>query len=109
MEYIGRIDDEAKINGHRVDLTGIVGALKRIPKIRDASVLILQNPNNTSCELIAYVVTDLPYTAKNVSQIQESLSHQLPNYMIPHLVQVKLIKENSLHFHILVHRPQQVT
>jgi amino acid adenylation domain-containing protein/thioester reductase-like protein len=83
LEYVGRIDDEAKINGHRVDLTGIVGALKRTPKIREASVLILQNPNNTSCELIAFVVTDLAYTAKNVSHFQESLSRQLPNYMIP--------------------------
>lgn len=81
MEYIGRIDNQKKLNGFRIELGEIEWSLQLYPDILQAAALI-KVINNTPV-LCAY------YTAKvNLVEntIREHLLKRLPAYMIPSLI-----------------------
>lgn len=79
LEYFGRYDDQVKIRGFRVELGEIAEAIAQHKDVRE-SVVIVQNDDQDSKRLIAYVVTD---KQDIVSQLLPDLQQKLPNYMIP--------------------------
>ncbi|AXG70721.1 gramicidin S synthase 2 [Kordia sp. SMS9] len=79
IEFLGRQDDQVKLNGYRIELAEIAYELQQIPAI-DAAIVIAQKSNITHNELVAY------YTAKQTldsTELQEKLADHLPSYMIP--------------------------
>lgn len=76
--YIGRVDNQIKINGYRIEIGEIENALQRINCIKDAVVNV--RTINGKEQLCAYVVT-----SKSISEaeIEGYLEKQLPYYMIP--------------------------
>lgn len=72
--YIGRIDTQVKINGHRIELEEIEYAIKKHEEVIDA---IVCNDNDT---LICFYKGDYDLA---VSHIKENLCKLLPKYMIP--------------------------
>ncbi len=79
--HLGRIDDQIKIRGYRVELAEVEGALLRVRGIRRAFVKVTQR-SSTDKTLVAYIVPEqLP--APTVTVLRSSLARTLPDYMIP--------------------------
>jgi microcystin synthetase protein McyE len=78
IEFIGRKDNQVKVNGYRIDPGEIEYQLSRHSQIERAIVLSFNVDNQT--QLSAYCQTDKDI---EVSEIREFLSNSLPVYMIP--------------------------
>lgn len=81
IEFLGRIDDQIKIRGYRVEPEEIVSALDRHPGIQTSAVLAWEDRPGEK-RLVAYVVPqgDGDLTAAG---LRESLRESLPDYMVP--------------------------
>lgn len=92
IEYIGRIDDQVKINGHRIELKEIENTILELEEVEMTHVTSIHDSDTS--HLIAYVkLLDKNYPADNV---KKALKHKIPYYMVPHfIVQVDDIKLNS--------------
>lgn len=78
LEFLGRIDQQVKINGFRVELGEIENQLLNHPEIKEA-VVIDREDNNTKY-LCAYIVSR---EELSVVELRKYLSKKLPRYMIP--------------------------
>jgi amino acid adenylation domain-containing protein len=83
LEFLGRLDNQIKLRGFRIELTEIEDALLRHPLIRQAVVSVHEEvPGNK--RLVAYLVSD--EQALTVTAIREFLIGKLPDYMVPSAV-----------------------
>lgn len=81
LEYIGRIDHQIKIRGHRVELGEIEFHLARHHEL--AEVLVLGNKDRHGhTTLTAYVVPKANATV-NAAALRQWLQERVPGYMIP--------------------------
>ncbi|MBG1268402.1 non-ribosomal peptide synthetase/type I polyketide synthase [Nostoc sp. WHI] len=78
IEFLGRKDNQVKVNGYRIDPGEIEYQLSRHPQIDRAIVLSINVDNQT--QLSAYCQTDKDI---EISEIRKFLSNSLPVYMIP--------------------------
>lgn len=76
IEFLGRIDSQVKIRGHRVEPGEIEAALRRHEGVRDA-VVAARDDAQDGQKLVAYVV---PKTA-NAATIEGRERYRLPNNM----------------------------
>lgn len=80
IEFLGRKDNQIKLNGIRIELSEIENTLKKIPCINNA-IAIVQKKSSLKT-LIAYL--EIPYSNKcYIEEIKEFLKDRLPNSMIP--------------------------
>ena len=81
IEYLGRIDQQLKLRGFRIEPGEIETALQRHPLISHAAV-VLHTEGGAAHSLIAYLV---PHSGGCVETavLREFLSERLPAYMIP--------------------------
>ncbi len=79
--FLGRIDEQIKIRGYRVEPNEVVAALKSHPAVR-ASAVVTREHTGTDKHLIAYVVL-APGSQLTAAALQNFLRQQLPEYMIP--------------------------
>lgn len=79
IEYLGRNDNQVKINGHRAELEEITTVLLSYQDITDAVTIVRKDEEDLQ-ELVAYVVTenDLDRNA-----VHAFLEKQLPAYLVP--------------------------
>ncbi|MBD0378727.1 non-ribosomal peptide synthetase [Paenibacillus sedimenti] len=85
MEYLGRIDNQVKIRGHRIEIGEIETRLLQHPMIHEVTVIALEDAQAQKY-LCAYLVSD---TELMVSELRMHLGLELPAYMIPsHFVQL---------------------
>ncbi|MCF2860137.1 amino acid adenylation domain-containing protein [Pseudoalteromonas sp. SMS1] len=78
FEYIGRVDDQVQIRGHRIELGEVQHALHSLEYIQDAYVTAAKK--QLGQVLVAFLVaSDAPSTA----QIRTDLLIKLPEYMVP--------------------------
>jgi amino acid adenylation domain-containing protein len=82
LHYIGRIDQQVKIRGVRVELGEIESRLRQIHEVQDALVITDEaGPGQAGYQLLAYVIGDeeqLP-----VKTIRARLKEHLPDAMLP--------------------------
>ena len=84
--FVGRADNQIKINGNRVEPNEVEHALIAIEGVKDA-VVIGSNNSSTSTLLIALVV--LSSRAKvDEFEIKEILMDRLPPYMVPSRIDI---------------------
>src|SRR5688572_14930819 len=82
--FAGRNDAQVKIRGHRIELGEIESVLLNHENVRQAVVVACEAANN-DLRLVGYVVaTD--GTNINASELRQSLSEQLPDYMVPSFI-----------------------
>jgi hypothetical protein len=81
IEFLGRLDDQIKIRGYRVEPNEIVQALNSHPGVQ-ASVVRVEEDEAGANRLLAYVVLS-PNATVNASELRQSLLQQLPDYMVP--------------------------
>jgi len=78
LEFLGRKDAQIKIRGYRVELGEIETVLREHASIREAAVMLRNDPGSEA-RLVAYIVgNDL-----NVSDLREHIGNKLPEYMVP--------------------------
>ena len=80
MEFLGRVDHQIKVHGHRIEPGEIEVALAQHPEVRESVVVSYENAPGDH-RLVAYVVGEgIPPTA---SALRQLLSESLPDYMVP--------------------------
>lgn len=84
LEFIGRIDQQIKIRGVRVELGEIEVNLREHPGIRDAAVIVREKRPGDR-HLVAYVISSDP-TAASPAVLKTWLSARLPGAMIPTVI-----------------------
>ena len=89
LEFLGRLDNQVKVRGFRIELREIEAVARQHPGIQDAVVVAQEDPSRTK-RLIAYVVlgtreaTSLPEGFANTpSDLRHFLQERLPDYMVP--------------------------
>ncbi|GIJ21054.1 non-ribosomal peptide synthetase [Micromonospora lutea] len=87
LEYLGRIDEQLKINGVRVEPGEIESVLADHPLVARAVVLARHNedvpsPVSAAARLIAYVVCDEPVTVDG-TELAEWCRARLPETLVP--------------------------
>lgn len=78
LEYRGRLDDMAKIRGHRVEPTEIIGTLAAHEAVRDAVVLVIGA--DLQARLHAFVVPETG-AAPGLVDLKRHCANHLPAYM----------------------------
>jgi enterobactin synthetase component F len=81
LEFVGRADDQVKINGHRIELGEIESVLREHPMVAAAAVAAHHNSDHTTT-LTAYLV---PRNGSPIetSALQKALAGRLPHSMMP--------------------------
>ncbi|WP_282117787.1 non-ribosomal peptide synthetase/type I polyketide synthase [Maribacter aquivivus] len=80
LEYIGRIDHQVKIRGHRVELGEIESSIDAIAGIKRTVVLPNTNAEGEA-RLVAYLLAD--GDKPEISSIKQELFDKLPEFMMP--------------------------
>ena len=81
LDFLGRADQQVKIRGRRIELGEIESALLRHEGVREAALLVKQNPLGDS-RLVAYLAADPP-AAGDPARLRAFLGEALPDYMLP--------------------------
>ena len=81
IAFRGRIDEQVKIRGNRVELEEVSHALSRHPHVL-ACVVVASGAPGAERRLIAYVVP-APDAALSSRELREFLTAKLPSYMVP--------------------------
>jgi amino acid adenylation domain-containing protein len=81
IEYLGRIDQQLKIRGHRIEPGEIEATLMEHPAVRQA-VVVGQEYAPGDTRLVVYLVM-LRDMACDRNQLRSFLERRLPDYMIP--------------------------
>ncbi|MEV0614743.1 amino acid adenylation domain-containing protein [Nonomuraea sp. NPDC050404] len=78
MEYLGRMDDQVKVRGFRVEPGEVAVALRAHPWIRDAAVVARDGES-----LCSYIVPADGCRPPHRDELRAFLARSLPPYMIP--------------------------
>jgi amino acid adenylation domain-containing protein len=81
LAFLGRVDDQVKVRGHRVEPEEIVAALADHPGVEAAAVTARPDPAGQP-RLVAYVVA-AGGTTLTPAALRASLRARLPDYMLP--------------------------
>lgn len=79
MEYLGRIDQQVKIRGHRVELREIENRLLSYEDIKE-TVAVAREDEEGDKYICSYYISGKEFSVK---ELREYLSKELPDYMIP--------------------------
>ena len=79
VEISGRVDNQVKIRGHRIELEDVESNLLSHEYIKEAIVITAEDKKNFKC-LCAYYTSE-----KNIgsNELKEFLLNKLPGYMVP--------------------------
>jgi amino acid adenylation domain-containing protein len=80
IEFIGRMDNQVKINGFRVELGEIESAMREHPGVQQA-VVMLREDGERSRRLVAYLVGSPASLSSR--EMRNFLCEKLPDYMLP--------------------------
>ncbi len=85
LEYLGRIDQQVKVRGFRIEPGEIEARLLESPGVREA--VVLAREGQAGMRLLAYV-SPRPGLALEAGALREQLAAALPDYMVPAAVVV---------------------
>lgn len=79
LEFLGRLDDQVKLRGFRVEPGEIETVLRRHAAVRQCAVVAHQEAGET--QLVAYVVAEAERPSSQ--ELRRYLAEHLPDYMVP--------------------------
>jgi amino acid adenylation domain-containing protein len=80
LEYAGRIDQQVKIRGHRIEPGEIEAALLQVDGVLACCVMAVAGERNQRTQLVAYYAAREPIAA---SDLRAAIGQRLPEYMLP--------------------------
>jgi len=90
IEFLGRIDNQIKLHGYRIELEEIETVVRQHPQVRDAVVIIRENSSKKY--LVTYFVSESEIT----QELPNFLTNKLPKYMLPsHFIRLKALPLTS--------------
>ncbi|KQB61364.1 MULTISPECIES: non-ribosomal peptide synthetase, partial [Acidovorax] len=81
LEFLGRVDDQVKVRGYRVELREVVQALQGQLGIAEAEVVAREDEDGRT-QLYGYVVAQAGERI-DIDGLREALARTLPEYMVP--------------------------
>jgi non-ribosomal peptide synthetase-like protein len=86
IEFMGRVDDQVKLRGFRIELSEIESALMQCPEVRSAAVTVREDVPGIS-QIVGYCV---PRNGKPIDEdgVRRLLRRRLPAYMVPALIEI---------------------
>jgi len=84
IEFLGRLDQQVKLRGFRIEPGEIEVVLGHHPAVREALVLVNEGSRKEK-RLVAYIVQQQDQPAKQLtaSELRDFLKEQFPAYMVP--------------------------
>jgi amino acid adenylation domain-containing protein len=82
IEFLGRVDNQVKIRGHRIELDEIEIILNQSPSVRESVVVARERDSSAEKELVGYVVSTQE-SGPPVGELRRFLQGKLPDYMVP--------------------------
>ncbi|WP_329082497.1 non-ribosomal peptide synthetase [Streptosporangium sp. NBC_01469] len=82
VEYLGRMDYQVKIRGHRIELGEVESALVRHAAVDSAVVVVREDMPGTK-RLVAYCVANAGTQQPDVTALRAWCGLSLPEYMVP--------------------------
>ena len=84
IDFLGRIDNQVKLRGHRIELEAIDAALRDLDGVT-AATAIVDRPDQGEHRLVALVVTDEASGAASTDSrgVLSELARRLPRYAVP--------------------------
>ncbi|MDQ0783957.1 thioester reductase domain-containing protein [Chryseobacterium sp. W4I1] len=80
IEFLGRIDNQVKVRGFRVELGEIERCLARLEGIQEAAVITKDHGSNKY--IVAFIIIK-PGEKADAAWVRQQLKEELPGYMIP--------------------------
>ncbi len=77
IEFLGRLDNQIKINGYRVEIGEIEAAVDKLENVSDGKILFRDGI------LIVFFKYDGEYTEETEEKLKRDLHNKLPAYMVP--------------------------
>ena len=81
LEFLGRLDDQVKVQGLRIELGEIEARLAELPGVKEAAAGVHRAGAGDS-RLVAWVVPE-PGATLPAPELQQALRARLPAYMVP--------------------------
>lgn len=78
IEFLGRMDQQIKLHGYRIEPGEIEVCLRQHPTVKDALVVICEGEH-----LVAYCILKQNNRTPSYTHMRKYLQHHLPDYMIP--------------------------
>ncbi|GAA3620795.1 hypothetical protein GCM10022223_42090 [Kineosporia mesophila] len=82
VDFLGRLDDQVKVNGYRIELGDIEAALAALPGISAAAAAPHRRGDGLT-QLIGYVVHRAEADTADEAGLREALAERLPPHMVP--------------------------
>ncbi|HLL85372.1 MAG TPA: amino acid adenylation domain-containing protein, partial [Longimicrobium sp.] len=79
LDFLGRVDDQVKLRGYRVELGEIEAVLLEHPAVREAVVVLRSTGAGAEPRLVAYVTP----ASVDVAAVRAALAARVPAYMVP--------------------------
>ncbi|MFJ7593385.1 amino acid adenylation domain-containing protein [Streptomyces sp. NPDC097617] len=81
-EFLGRLDDQIKINGHRIELDEVEAALAAQREVRAAAAALRPDSRGVA-RLVGYAVPADPQRPPSAEALRRGMQEILPHYAIP--------------------------
>lgn len=82
VDFLGRLDDQVKLNGHRIELDEVEAALAALPGVRSAAAAVRHDGRGLP-RLVGYVVPADAGAPPAAAELRRGLQDFLPHYSIP--------------------------
>lgn len=83
LEFLGRIDNQVKIKGFRIELDEVENILSQHNSVRECAVLAREDATGEK-RLVAYVVCD-ETAVSDLEELRKFMKLKVPDYMVPSL------------------------
>jgi non-ribosomal peptide synthetase component F len=80
LVYLGRIDNQVKVKGFRIELDEVETILNQFAGVRECAVVAREDATGEK-RLVAYVVEDTPQS--EVDELRKAMKTKVPEYMVP--------------------------
>ncbi len=82
IEFVGRVDNQVKVRGFRIEPGEVEAALHSHPAVAEA-VVVARGEASGEKRLVAYLVCEEEREQPTAAELREHLGRRLPEYMIP--------------------------